>query len=81
MTPTASSSDDDDERRLGRNRTSYAQSWRATQAGMLIDGRQLPFPTLARGKNEWAQVWRARRPREELDFALLQKRRGAPAGV
>ena len=32
-------------------------------------------------KIEWAEVWRAWRPREELDVALLQKRLGAPAGV
>ena len=39
------------------------------------------FPLLPEVKIEWAQVWRARRPREELDFALFQKRLGVPAGV
>ena len=31
------------------------------------------FPRLPLVKIEWAQVWRARRPREELDFAPPQK--------
>ena len=42
---------------------------------------QCRFPRLPQVKIEWAQVWRARRPREELDVALLQKRLGAPTGV
>ena len=42
---------------------------------------QRRFPLLPEVKIEWAQVWRARRPRQELDFALLQKSLGAPAGV
>ena len=39
------------------------------------------FPLLPEVEIEWAQVWRARRPCQELDFALLQKSLGAPAGV
>ena len=66
---------------LGRELTLCAQSWRAVQTGTGTGALPVPFPSLARGEIEWAEVWRAWRPREELDVALLQKRIGAPDGV
>ena len=51
------------------------------ELGLDLALSQCRFPLLPEVKVQWARVWRARRPREELDFALLQKRLGAPAGV
>ena len=41
------------------------------ELGLELSVSKCRFPLLPEVKIEWAQVWRARRPREELDFALL----------
>ena len=51
------------------------------ELGRELTAAKRRFSRLSQVKIEWAEVWRARRPREELDVALLQKRLGAPAGV
>ena len=40
------------------------------ELGLELAIRQCRSPLLPEVKIEWAQVWRARGPREELDFAL-----------
>ena len=51
------------------------------ELGLELALSQCRFPRLPQVEIVWSEVWRARKPREELDVALLQKRLGARDGA